>query len=119
MLQVVGIRNKYMFAPVLPSGKFLLFLNAVYVAGCCLAFIPIKGWSFQMFFFPPLFLSCPRKDVLAMAPLTRGDGKREDKQQASQGFWNARAKDFCGLLDCPQASNAAGRLNRACTDLLT
>ena len=53
-----------------------------------------------------------------MAPLTRGDGKREDKQKASPVFWHACAKDSCVLLDCPQASNAATLLSQACTELL-
>lgn len=54
-----------------------------------------------------------------MAPLTRGDGKREDRQKASRVFWHVYAKDFCGLLDCPQASNPATLLSQAWTELLT
>ena len=54
-----------------------------------------------------------------MATLTRGGGKREGRQKASRVFWHAYAKDFCGLLDCPQASNPATLLSRAWIELLT
>ena len=47
MLQVVDIRNKYMFAPCLTLRAVSTFTEHWNVfCGCCLACIPIKGWSF-------------------------------------------------------------------------
>lgn len=81
MLQVVSIRNKYMFSPCLALQAVSALTEHCVFCECCLPFIPIKGWNLGA---PSLslFLSCPKKNVIVMTLLTRGDGKR-DKQEAS------------------------------------
>lgn len=69
---------------------------------------PQEGAELLGFF--PVFLA-PKKNVFVMAPLTRGDGKRRDKQKAPRA-------DFGGLRGCPRTSDAAGLLRRAHTGLL-
>ena len=71
---------------VLPSGQFLLSLNTAYVSWILPGLRPHQGMELLGFFPLSLFLSCPKKNVTVMAPLTRGDGKREDKQKASPVF---------------------------------
>lgn len=78
MLQVVGIRNRYVFAPVSPSGQFLLGLKLSMFCERCLSSsslsIGLFFFSLSLFSFFSLsyFLSCPKKNVLVMVPLTRG-----------------------------------------------
>lgn len=81
MLQVVGIRNKYMFAPCLTlwavsafTEHRVCFMDATWPSS------PLRDRAFRLFFSS---FSCPKKNVLVTAPLTRGDGKGEDKKKAS------------------------------------
>lgn len=78
MLQVVGIRNKYVFAPcftlwVVPTciDYYVCFMDAAWTPAL-LRYGVLR-----------LFSPCPKKNVLVMACLTRGDCKRENKQKAS------------------------------------
>lgn len=84
MLQVVGIRNKYMFAPCLTfwavssfTEHGMCFMDATWPSS------PLRDGAFRLFFFFFFPFSCPKKNVLVMATLTRGGGKGEDKQKAS------------------------------------
>lgn len=86
ILQVVGIRNKYMFAPCLT----LRAVSALTEHRVCFVDVawpssPLRDGAFRLFFFffLSVFLSCPKKNVIVMVPLTRGDGKTDNKLKAS------------------------------------
>lgn len=84
MLQVVGIRNKYMFAPCLTLWAISAFTeHSVCFMDATWPLSTLRDGAFRLFSPPPLFLSRPKKNVLVKAPLTRGDGRGEDKQKAS------------------------------------